>query len=475
MEITSRTETAPVTVPVAAPLNRRLWIGPATLAERWRNSHLSAALIATDLLSVVGGSAFAYLLRPAALATVLIIAGLALIALCGLPQRPTLSLSTLEQIPWLVRRIGTAYLLGIPLLLLTDAGPPIGQAAVVAVFVVVARTVTHVLLRRRRLHGRGLEAALLVGDDAGSHYLMRLMGNDLRFGVRFVGVISARPDPADATAKDHQIGRLADLPALVEALGVRRVIVGAEVSGGPERTVALRRTIAAGARVHVAPRLSEVMPTFEPPAGELVLGHPLVELARPAPVGVQQVVKRVVDLVVASILLVMAAPIMAVVAVGVKRSSPGPILFRQPRVGRGGKTFVMFKFRTFPVEHLDVVHSLQPGDCPLRFGRFLRRTSLDELPQLLNVVRGEMSLIGPRPERPHFVASLLEAHPDYNDRHRVRGGMTGLAQTMGYVGDTSIEDRIRLDNRYIDGWSLWQDVLIAARTLAAIVRKSYHH
>ncbi len=471
----STSEAAPGTAPASSLAHRRPPLGPTTLRERWGNSHLSAALIAADLLSVASGSALAYLLRPAAPATVLIIAGLAVIALSGLPQRTTLSLSTLEQIPWLFRRVATAYLLGIPLLLLTDAGPPLGQAAIVAVFVIGGRALSHILLLRRRLQGRGLEPALLVGDGEESRRLMHQMGTDLHFGVRFVGVISAEPETAETTAEDHQIGRLADLPALVEALGVRRVIVGPEVAGGPERAVALRRTLAAGARVHVVPRLPEVMPAFEPPSGELVLGHPLVELPRPLPVGVQQAMKRLIDVVVASALLVLTAPLMVVVAVGVKRSSPGPVLFRQLRIGRGGEPFVMFKFRTFPVDHQDVVQSLRPDDCPLRFGRFLRRTSLDELPQLLNVVLGDMSLIGPRPERPKFVESLTVDHPDYDDRHRVRGGMTGLAQTMGYVGDTSIEDRTRLDNRYIDGWSLWQDALIAARTLAAIVRKSYHH
>jgi exopolysaccharide biosynthesis polyprenyl glycosylphosphotransferase len=458
----------------ALPVFTRGTACAATLSERLRQSHLSATLILSDVVSVAAGSAIAVALRPTAMVTVLIIAALALIAVSGLPQRPSIALSTLEQIPWLVRRMATAYLLGVPLLLLTDASPPLGQAAIVAIAVVAARAVTHLLLRRRRAGGKGREPTLLVGDSETSRRFMRQMGSDPHFGLDFVGVIGVRPESTPAAAEDDRIGQLADVPALVEGLGVRRVIVGPEVPGGPERTAALRKTLEAGARVHLLPHMSPIVPSMEAPFGELVLGHPFVELVRPCPRGAQWIVKRVVDVVVASALLLLLSPLLAVVAVGVKRSSPGPILFRQPRIGRHGVLFVMYKFRTFPVDHVDVVHSLRPDACPLRFGRFLRRSSLDELPQLVNVVRGEMSLIGPRPERPHFVAPLTEQYPEYADRHRVRGGVTGLAQTMGFVGDTPIEDRIRLDNRYIDGWSLWQDVLIAGRTLAAIVRKAFH-
>jgi exopolysaccharide biosynthesis polyprenyl glycosylphosphotransferase len=438
-----------------------------------RASHLSAALIVSDVISVAAGSAIAVALRPTVMVTVLTIAALALVAVSGLPQRPSIALSTLEQIPWLVRRMATAYLLGVPLLVLTDASPPLGQAAIVAIAVVTARAVAHVLLRRRRTRGMGLDPTLLVGDGEASRRFMHQMGEDPNFGLDIVGVIGVRPESTPPLDQDDRIGHLADVPALVEGLGVRRVIIGPEVPGGPERTAALRKTLEAGARVHLLPRMSELVPSMEPPFGELVLGHPLVELVRPCPRGVQWIVKRLVDIVVASALIVALSPVLAVVALGVKRSSPGPILFRQPRIGRDSVPFVMYKFRTFPVDHVDVVHSLRHDACPLRFGRFLRRSSLDELPQLVNVVRGEMSLIGPRPERPHFVAPLTDQYPEYADRHRVRGGLTGLAQTMGYVGDTPIEDRIRLDNRYIDGWSLWQDVLIAGRTVAAIVRKGF--
>jgi lipopolysaccharide/colanic/teichoic acid biosynthesis glycosyltransferase len=152
-------------------------------------------------------------------------------------------------------------------------------------------------------------------------------------------------------------------------------------------------------------------------------------------------------------------------AVGTKLCSRGPVLFRQARVGRDQQIFTMYKFRTFPVEHVDDRFSLDHRECPLAFGRFLRRTSIDELPQLFNVLRGEMSIVGPRPERPHFADRFAATVPGYADRHRVRPGLTGLAVVHGLRGDTSIPLRAHYDNRYIDTWTLTQDLTIIVRTV----------
>jgi putative colanic acid biosynthesis UDP-glucose lipid carrier transferase len=132
----------------------------------------------------------------------------------------------------------------------------------------------------------------------------------------------------------------------------------------------------------------------------------------------------------------------------------------------------MYKFRTYPVDHVDDRQSRPLADCPTPFGRFLRRTSIDELPQLFNVIRGDMSIVGPRPERPQFVELLCDEIPGYADRHRVRGGITGLAQVNGYWGQTDLIERVRLDNEYIDQWSLSGDLAILLRTLPAVFRKA---
>ncbi len=210
---------------------------------------------------------------------------------------------------------------------------------------------------------------------------------------------------------------------------------------------------------------------------------PVLEIARPlsptlvpalpgGPCGWQAMAKRSLDVVISLVLLAVVFPVLVAAAVGVRLTSRGPVFFRQARVGRGGHHFTMYKFRTFPVEHVDAEFSLPVGQCPSRFGRMLRRASIDELPQLLNVLLGHMALVGPRPERPHFAEPLGAAIPTYRDRHRAPAGITGLAQVAGLTGNTSVEHRVRADNAYIEGWSIWRDIAILARTIPATVRKA---
>jgi exopolysaccharide biosynthesis polyprenyl glycosylphosphotransferase len=179
--------------------------------------------------------------------------------------------------------------------------------------------------------------------------------------------------------------------------------------------------------------------------------------------------KRAFDLVFSSSVLVFLSPLLLLIALGVKLSSPGPIVFRQERVGLNGKTFMMYKFRTMRTSSLAVSDTgwTKPQDrrvTPL--GRFLRRSSLDELPQLLNVFKGDMSMVGPRPERPHFVEIFKREVPDYMLRHYMKCGITGWAQVNGWRGDTSIRKRIEYDLYYMQHWALWFDIKILFLTLA---------
>ncbi|WP_282794780.1 sugar transferase [Streptomyces sp. CC224B] len=183
--------------------------------------------------------------------------------------------------------------------------------------------------------------------------------------------------------------------------------------------------------------------------------------------------KRALDVVVSAALLLLAAPVLLVCAL-LLRTLEGPgVVFRQERVGMGGRRFTLLKFRTHrPADPQEAATrwSVADEDRISPYCRFLRRTSLDELPQLWNVLRGDMSLVGPRPERPYFVDRFSQQFPDYARRHRMPVGITGLAQIHGLRGDTSIEDRCRFDNAYIDGWSFWQDLCILLRTLGCLVR-----
>jgi lipopolysaccharide/colanic/teichoic acid biosynthesis glycosyltransferase len=205
--------------------------------------------------------------------------------------------------------------------------------------------------------------------------------------------------------------------------------------------------------------------------------------------------KHAFDRIFALVLLVVLSPVMLVAAIAVALSSPGPVLFRQRRVGRDGKVFDFCKFRSMRQspgqpdmgdeqareqddEEAGALEFLLGGDTApggvegadrrTAVGRFLRRTSLDELPQLLNVMRGDMSLIGPRPERPEFVKLFRRDVVRYGDRHRVKSGITGWAQVHGLRGQTSLAERVEWDNYYIANWSLGLDMKILALTLSAL-------
>jgi exopolysaccharide biosynthesis polyprenyl glycosylphosphotransferase len=180
--------------------------------------------------------------------------------------------------------------------------------------------------------------------------------------------------------------------------------------------------------------------------------------------------KRVFDLILGSVLVIACAPVFAVAALAVRLSSPGPIFFKQKRIGQRGEVFELLKFRTLYVnEDADTTWNVGRDERRTKVGRLMRTLSIDELPQLVNVLRGEMSLVGPRPERPFFVDQFRVAVPGYDDRHRVPAGMTGWAQVHGLRGDTSIKDRAVFDNQYVENWSLWRDLVILVRTVGTVV------
>lgn len=175
----------------------------------------------------------------------------------------------------------------------------------------------------------------------------------------------------------------------------------------------------------------------------------------------------------AGIGVLLLSPLMCAVALAVFMESGRPLLFKQKRLGLNGREFTILKFRTMKVVDEVVASAEWAADRRrvTRVGRFLRDTNLDELPQLFNILRGEMSIVGPRPERPHFVQLFSGLYPNYGSRHRFPAGLTGWAQVHGLRGDTSIEDRVAFDNYYIENWSLAQDTKILAKSVALLARK----
>jgi len=198
-----------------------------------------------------------------------------------------------------------------------------------------------------------------------------------------------------------------------------------------------------------------------------VAGLPVIDVTSSPMTGLNRLAKAMEDRVLAAVFLVLLSPLMAVIAVAVKLGSRGPVFYRQTRMGWNGRPFVMLKFRSMPVDaegRTGAVWATRGEQRATAVGAFLRRTSLDELPQFINVLRGEMSIVGPRPERPQFVDRFKEEIPGYMQKHLVKAGITGWAQVNGWRGDTDLRRRIEHDLYYIEHWSVWFDLKIILMT-----------
>ncbi|MFI8090366.1 exopolysaccharide biosynthesis polyprenyl glycosylphosphotransferase [Streptomyces sp. NPDC086080] len=325
----------------------------------------------------------------------------------------------------------------------------------------VLRAVVHG--RRRAALRRHPHTALVVGPVATAQRVAAAVLRHPRCGVRPVGIVAAQAEGGEGVPvlrTDEEVER-----AVIQN-GVRAVLT-VHPSVRAEQGSLLRMLADAGCVVW------EVDADTAPyPARERLAGFSCRRLDL-APARGGGFGKRMLDIAVSATLLLLVSPLLLVCAVALRIWDGPGVVFRQERIGRDGKPFTLLKFRTHrPVdEHESATRwSVADENEMRRFCRMLRRTSLDELLQLWNVLRGDMSLVGPRPERPYFVAQFSQTYPGYAARHRMRTGITGLAQIHGLRGDTSIEDRCRFDNAYIDDWSLWQDVCILLRTAATLVR-----
>lgn len=313
--------------------------------------------------------------------------------------------------------------------------------------------------------------ALIIGCGQVGKKMADLLQENPNYGLVPAGYIDDRPLLSPETRGYPLLGSVDDLPCVVREHGIHSVVIA--FSDRPESGMVdlIRICDRLECEIFVIPRLFEVYSAHY--AGESVQGMPLIRLRRPAYRAWTWGLKRLVDIVFSLSALAVASPVIGACALGVRLERGPGILFRQERVGVDGKRFELLKFRTLkPVTEVESATCWNISDDQRvgGFGRLLRRCSLDELPQLWNVLRGDMTLVGPRPERPYFVEQFVTEFPGYRHRHRVPSGLTGLAQVNGYRGDTSIGDRARFDNYYIENWSMWLDVKIILRTVAQVIR-----
>jgi exopolysaccharide biosynthesis polyprenyl glycosylphosphotransferase len=348
-------------------------------------------------------------------------------------------------------------------------------------YVAAGRVALYWSQERARAQGESSRPTLIVGAGRiGAVVAKRLLAAP-QLGLKPVAFLDKEP----LVDTGHElgvpvVGASWDLDEAIARYGIEQVIVTFSTAPDDVLLRLVRRCEELGIHVSVVPRLFERMP--ERYSIDHVGGIALVTPRRADPRTWEFTLKYVGDRLVAGAALLLLSPVFAIVSLAVLVSMGRPIFFRQVRIGRDGRSFDMLKFRSMrpsavqaPNLHVVSADVLGPGgiegeeDRRTRIGTFLRRSSLDELPQLINVVKGEMSLVGPRPERPEYVSEFRQTVYRYSDRHRVKSGITGWAQVHGLRGRTSLTDRAEWDNFYIENFSLWLDLKIALKTVGAVL------
>jgi exopolysaccharide biosynthesis polyprenyl glycosylphosphotransferase len=406
------------------------------------------------------------------------LATFAVIAFCMLRlaslQVARLTLSVLDDLPQLLMVLLSAMGLTVALRAAfrndTGVGDLLLWTAAASLALIAQRTASYALVRWARRSGVVSHPTVVMGCGQIGGQLAQALLDHPEYGLRPVGFLDDEPLlPAEDRPVPHLSG-FDSLARVIREHEIDDVIVAFSQRDELDLIDVLRTCDKLGVEIFTVPRLFEVQPAGD---AEIVRGLPLTRLRRPTYRASSWRLKRAFDVIASGLALVLLSPVMAVVAAAVRIEGGPGIIFRQKRVGTDGTVFELLKFRSLkPVDETESssMWNIANDDRMGRVGRTIRRLSLDELPQLWNILRGDMSLVGPRPERSFFVTQFSQEHREYLPRHRVPCGLTGWAQVNGLRGDTSIRERARFDNYYIENWSLWFDVKIMIRTVAQVVR-----
>lgn len=329
------------------------------------------------------------------------------------------------------------------------------------------RLFIRVILRIIRKNGYNLKHVLLIGYGKLAEELITRLENNKHWGYNIVGIIDDNKKLGYKFKGKEVVGRINELENILNKLFLDEVFITLNLKEYDKLGQIVNICEKSGVRTQIIPDYYRIIPAK--PYVEEVDGLPIINIRHvPLDNVFYRFLKRSMDILGSIAAIILFLPVFIIIPIGIKLTSPGPIIFKQERVGLNRKNFIMYKFRTMHVQKENeekVKWTTKEDPRKTKLGSFLRRTSLDELPQLFNVFKGDMSLVGPRPERPYFVEKFKEEIPKYMIKHQVRPGMTGWAQVNGLRGDTSIEKRIEYDLYYIENWNLALDVKILFLTV----------
>lgn len=331
----------------------------------------------------------------------------------------------------------------------------------------LTRSFIRYTLRSFRRKGYNLKHIILIGFSDLTAEFLGMIEENKQWGYNVLGIVDDSKKIGYTLKGKEIIGRINELEKVFESYNIDEVFITLDIKEYEKIGKIINLCEKYGIRTQIIPDYYKYIPAR--PYVEEVGGLPIINI-RYIPLDnlVNRTIKRLFDIFASIICIIIASPVMLATALTIKLTSPGPVIFKQERVGLNKKLFTMYKFRSMKMQtEEDEKDKWTTRDDPrkTKFGSFIRRTSIDELPQLFNVIKGDMSLVGPRPERPYFVEQFKEEIPKYMVKHQVRPGITGWAQVNGLRGDTSIKKRIEYDLYYIENWRLLFDIKIMFFTI----------
>lgn len=330
-----------------------------------------------------------------------------------------------------------------------------------ALMIIAKRFVVRKILRHYRKLGYNQKHVVIVGNGHHAYQYIDDLKANPQYGITVAGYVSK----SQKEGLGKCLGSYEELDTILQEYDIDELVVALE----PHEIGFMKYVIACadkeGVRISLIPFFNDYFPSHV--RIERLGKSKIIDMrATPLDSVLGSATKRLIDIVGSAVGLVLISPVLLITAIGVKLSSPGPVLFTQDRIGKNKKPFKMLKFRSMRVNDSETTGwSTNVDPRKTKFGSIIRKFSIDELPQLINVLKGDMSLVGPRPEVPHYVRQFKEDVPLYLVRQQIRPGMTGWAQVNGLRGDTSIEDRVKYDIWYIENWSLWLDIKILFMTV----------
>ena len=335
------------------------------------------------------------------------------------------------------------------------------------IFAIIERALVVLVLRFMRVNNRNLKHMLIIGDNDLALNFAHKINSKTYLGYNIAGFLGRKEHLGKTFEGTKFIGTFKDLPNVLKTHKFDRVVIAIPLKYYYHLNEIVDACEEEGIKAEIIPDYYKYLPAK--PSVDMLDDMPIINIRYvPLDDAFNKFKKIIEDYFVAIVAIIITSPIMIITAIAIKLESPGPIIFKQERIGYNGKPFMMYKFRSMKVQDDEEEKSqwtTEDDPRKTRVGTFIRKMSIDELPQFFNVLKREMSVVGPRPERPYFVEQFKKEIPKYMVKHQGRPGLTGLAQVNGYRGNTSIEKRIEYDIRYVENWSLVLDIQIMFKTV----------